>query len=97
MNKQETHEAILVMKAYCDGAEIEERFRLDRSHDDVGWRITTNPEWDLEDCNYRIKPKAREFWIAYHGAGNATAHSSHKLAEEWSLDKTEIIKVREVL
>jgi len=59
MNKQETHEAIWIMKAYCDGAEIQHggpKHWRDFSHDSI-------PAWNWVGDRYRIKPKVREFWV----------------------------------
>jgi len=54
MNKEQTSEAITVMQAYVDGAEIE-----------IGpeWATVKEPTWTWTYSEYRIKPGPREFWI----------------------------------
>lgn len=58
MNREETKQAIEVMQAYVDGAEIE--FQLS----DESWCPASTPNWDHDTTEYRIKPSPREFWIA---------------------------------
>ncbi len=55
MNKQETHEAILVMKAYCDGAEIV----FANVGEDIWAKKTASIMWDFVHYQYRIKPEVK--------------------------------------
>ena len=55
MNIEETKQAIEVMQAYVDGAEIE---ILNNATNE--WTTIENPSWINID-GYRIKP--REFWV----------------------------------
>ena len=61
-----------VMLAYANGAEIEAEFQPDYWRTDC-WRIKTNPVWNWELWNYRVKkpaPKAvkLEAWIDLCGS-----------------------------
>jgi len=47
-----TAEKIVVMQAFEDGKEIE--YFCDESTSP--WRVTNNPEWCWDSCDYRIKP-----------------------------------------
>jgi len=62
MNKDETKEAIEVMQAYVDGAEIEFKHTDSwRTLPPFGWG------WNWVECSYRIKKAPRTFWIAGDG------------------------------
>ena len=51
MNIEQTKEAIKVMQAFVDGKEVQARHvGLER------WDTIISPKWNLEDCEYRIKP-----------------------------------------
>ncbi len=81
MNKQETAEAIIVMQAFVDGAEIESTSAREE------WHPIIESVWNWDDCEYRIKPSPREFWI------------NPERMTVWSTKGTnnDCIKVREVL
>jgi hypothetical protein len=49
MNIEETKECIRIMQAYVDGKEVESMYR-------GNWATTTNPRWNWDDTEYRIKP-----------------------------------------
>jgi hypothetical protein len=54
MNKEQTIEAIKVMQAFVDGKEVQARHvGLER------WDTIISPKWNLEDCEYQIKPTAK--------------------------------------
>ena len=89
MNKQQTHEAILIMKAYCDGAEIEFRHQ----NRTPKWFDNGSPGWDFENYEYRIKPKPREFWI---DLTDNTFIEAGKGSKYWG-EEHELIKVVEVI
>jgi len=88
MNKQQTRDAIKVMQAYVDGEEIEVRgSTVEWIAEDLG----VIP-WQWSTCEYRIKPKPREFWI------NPEADDSDAIIyEAFNPDDADYIKVREVL
>ena len=62
MNRDKTKKAIEVMQAYVDGAEIEVKYsgfsKWRKFIDDV------EPLFNWDSAEYRIKPKAREFWVS---------------------------------
>ena len=88
MNKKETAEAIKVMQAYVDGSEIELRVR----HTDESWHHC-DPVWHWQSYEYRVKSKARTFWV---NTDNGTAILSDA-GWEPTEKKISYIKVREVL
>ena len=51
-------DAIDVMTAYRDGADIE---RL--PHSEMEWHYNPDPGWNWTNAQYRIKPKPREFTL----------------------------------
>jgi hypothetical protein len=53
-----TEEKIAVMQAYVEGKEIQ---TLDRSCNE--WVTTNDPMWAWNVCDYRVKPKPREWWF----------------------------------
>ena len=51
------------IKAWADGAEIEESLFCEVAHGDYdwsAWRRSYYPEWELEEYMYRIKPQPKE-------------------------------------
>ena len=91
MNREETKNAIAVMRAWADGTEIE-----CRSHAHDGWSGIVAAKycmWDFGRQDYRIKPKEpREFEIMVMGNGKIL-----DLSEMSGGFLGEIIKVREVI
>lgn len=60
MSKHKWHKEI---KAWADGAEIEESFLVETNHgefDWCAWRSTKSPEWETVEYMYRIKPQPKE-------------------------------------
>jgi hypothetical protein len=53
MTREETAEAIKVMQAYVDGADVE------FTRNGQGWDAAANPAWDWAEFNFRIKPKPK--------------------------------------
>jgi hypothetical protein len=51
MNIEQTIECIKVMQAYVDGKEVESLY-------DGKWQTVTNPRWNWQMIDYRIKPTA---------------------------------------
>lgn len=92
MNTEETKHAIKVMQAWLDGHTIEILMYL---YGDPWWVETRTPEWNWTDCKYRIKPKAREFWLC-----NGIVFSSLKGATGYNDIQNgafEVLHVREVI
>ena len=77
MNKAETAEAIKVMQAYVDGAEIVLR---------DGNRLSelSSPTWNWAVWDYQVKPKPRTIWVNEypHPISSLKAHSSKEEADE---------------
>ena len=91
MNKEQTVEAIKVMTAYVDGAEIESNWGQNK------WCHLTDgvvPGWDWTKADYRIKPKLREFWITDPGASSDVLVAL--VNNENDKDQRNWIKVREI-
>lgn len=66
MNKAQTAEAIKVMQAYVDGAEIAFVYLNDEFNKgwNKRWRDICDPIWNWQDAEYRCKSaKPREFWL----------------------------------
>ena len=56
MNKESTKEKIEIMQAWLDGKPIE----FASFNGEVWYDLTTkNPQWDFDECQYRIKPKEK--------------------------------------
>ena len=99
MNKKETAEAIKVMTAYVDGADLE----ISKKPQDI-WVPLLDPDgphWDWSINEYRIKPKPRE-WSFYLDRYGAIV----KILDENDLimvlrgdkpDDSILVKVREVI
>jgi hypothetical protein len=47
------------IKAWADGAEIEYHFETGAGSMS-GWAIDHNPNWNDEECSFRIKPQPKE-------------------------------------
>ncbi len=96
MNREETQEAIKVMQAYVDGAEIQWQGGITKK-----WRDFEDddfPKWTWSHEAYRIKPKPREFWIKAsdlpkHGGFGVNAYVTNTQGNP----TTPFIKVREVI
>ena len=77
------------IEAFKNGAEIEARYGASE------WALDESPDW-FGDFEYRVKPKAREWWITMDHAGNITVIDDTKpkwpIAAGWQR-----VLVREVL
>jgi len=60
-----TQEMIEVMQAHIRGEQIEIRGLADGSQ----WSERNTPRWNWEVCDYRVKPKPREFILAQYTDG----------------------------
>ena len=58
------HKHAELIKAWADGAEIEQR-----NYDDYGgyfdWFFTTSPNWNNQDSEFRIKPEPKPDVVRY--------------------------------
>ena len=62
------------IKAWADGAEIEESLLCEVNHGEFDWsewRVTTDPTWETIEYMYRIKPQPKEpqYLYVYKGQG----------------------------
>ena len=100
MTRDEAKKLLPIIQAYADGAEIEAR-----AEPKFTWVRFTDVMTFYADIEYRIKPKAREFWLSlcfYDDDGKAiyTGYDDLSKLHQWRdrhLVKTEIMHVREVL
>ena len=56
MKQHKWHKEI---KAWADGAEIEIKY-TSGAGSKSGWMTESNPSWDFDECEYRIKPTPKE-------------------------------------
>ena len=56
MKQHKWHKEI---KAWADGAEIEIKY-TSGAGSKSGWMTESNPSWDFDECEYRIKPQPKE-------------------------------------
>jgi len=89
MNREETKKAIEVMQAYVDGADIEHEW------DKCSWHSCGEPDWNFETCDYRIKPKPREWWIRVRKSNNEVMSFSQIKCDDVGTYKS--VKVREII
>ena len=68
MTKEQTKQAIKVMKAWVDGENIQARAIGEKEWDeyDSGW----NPNWNWLGREYRVKPKPMEIQVWVDDGGN---------------------------
>ena len=88
MKREDIIEAIALLQGALDGGEIQEKSRR------KAWREPTYDSIVIgdPDYKYRIKPKAREFWLNPNAQSPDTA-----FYENFDPDDADFIKVREVL
>lgn len=57
------------------------------------------PNWNFAQCDYRVKPELREWWInIYPGCGIGVLHDTQADADAYSKpERLECIHIREVL
>lgn len=66
-------ENIAVLQAAKDGKRIQERSRICRTCQSLPpWNDKSNPTWNFEDFDYRVKPEPRTFYAAELESGVAT-------------------------
>ena len=89
MNREETKKAIEVMQAWLDVKPLQVK-GISGWHD---VESTWSPPKTLT-CEYRIKPKPREFWVSISKTGNMEVTTRSEYI--WDASTTESIKVREI-
>ena len=93
MNMEETIEAIKVMQAFVDGETITAiRPHEDRSNE-VEW-----PIWNWQHCEYEVKPKPREAWVAFKQRADFSdpIHCISIDRPDWKLTQYDYVLMREV-
>ncbi len=87
-----TQDKIDIMQAAFDGADLETDFKKQGNW--LDWGLSTLPDWNWNDHNYRIKPKAARCWVNIYstGIGGATWRT-----EIEALDAAEGVQDRTVL
>lgn len=65
-----TAEKIAVMQAHLDGKTIQYRSKTSAGN----WFSHPNPEWNWEDCEYRVKTEPRVIWVNEYSDGLNTWH-----------------------
>ena len=81
-----TAEKIEVMQAFERGEEIQVECGN-------SWARVSDPKWNWDAFDYRIKPKAREFWITPH---EPSPNVAARLAIDHDPGQPGYIHVREV-
>jgi hypothetical protein len=62
------------MQAHLYGKKIQYRSKTNAGK----WIDHPNPEWNWEDCEYRIKRKPRTIWVNEYPAGLSDSHYNSK-------------------
>ena len=95
MNREETRKAAETMLAFADGAVIKAKPK-----GFCNWVADISPQWNWQECDYRTKPKPREWWVCWNGKtpeSNATRHFPFPKYSEDTVDNWDnYIKVREI-
>ena len=100
MNRDRAKELLPVIEAFANGEEIE--FQM-VGHGNDEWQPLISDDWNLQHGtvthHYRIKPKAREWWVAWDGECEGQMYAfpypeySEHCVDHWE----NYVKVREVL
>ena len=91
--RETTENAIAVMRHFISGAEVQVKYKDPGCDDPVGWMDAVCPVWDWFECEYRIKPKPREFWLYRDDSDDDYGASYLEPVLEWR----EKLKVREIV
>lgn len=95
MNKAQTKHAVEVMQAYIDGKPIE-RQRMLPSEPWCAINKNSEPSWDWEKFNYRVKPEPRTFKVWISETSIYAYHESHVI-KSWQSSGWKLIEVVEKL
>ena len=95
-DKQETERRIEVMQAFVDDENIEVRRKTEMA---VWYSVGGDPSWNWSACDFRVKPKPREFWINIYPQQRYSfaTYNTKKEADAYALQRSVCIKVREVV
>lgn len=97
-----TAEKIKVMQAFENGECIQQKFK---SESDICWRgdwcksSDSEPNWDWQALDYRVKPKPREIWVNEYEDGRHLAYNTKLDARDFVREDDVIrksVKYREV-
>lgn len=87
-------EMIVVLTAAKEGKKIQYKNRCG----DGRWKSAGHPMWQFTDCEYRVAPEPREWWINVYPASTCNAYRSQDLADSHQFSgRIECIHVHEVL
>lgn len=89
MTREQLNKHWKEIEAFKNGAEIEARYGAGE------WALEEIPDW-FGDFEYRVKPKAREWWITLYSDGTprslTNTEPKRKDVKGW-----ELVRVREVM
>jgi hypothetical protein len=63
------HKHAEIIKAWADGAEIEVRTLCTHAGNSNEWRDTTDPFWNNNNLDFRIKPELKSDPVIVHNCG----------------------------
>ena len=90
MNRDRTKELLPIIEAFADGSIIQAR----GVDDEDGEWVTLEDLLCLDECDYRIKPKPREWWIDLR---TNDAFCNQEYAERnLNAGRSNVVHVREV-
>lgn len=94
MTREQAKILLPVMQAWSEGKTIQ--FKTAPNADWIDWNNDLSPGYD-QDWQWRVKPAAREFWIAFGKADGLVKYiHSGILPQPNAAEDTEIIHVREI-
>ena len=91
MNREQAKELLPIIEAYSNGEEIEFR-EIGCGNKD--WRVLCD-DWNLRSGTaiheYRIKPKAREWWLCWNNDDEPTVYDYESVGWEHAVHAREIL------
>ena len=92
MNRDRARELLPIIQAYANGEEIQWHTET------TSWLACKDDEQFTYPCEYRIKPKPREFIIAWDDKfSDAAIYEEYEVGSFHAVDWKNHVKVREVL
>lgn len=89
---------IEVIQAHADGKQIECRQQGRPSwHARSSWHAVTDPIWNFEEYEYRIKPSPRTVWIRYYADGSTHTFTDLGTAQQTVFHNSVLVEFQEVL
>ena len=92
-NPPKKHKWHKEIKAWADGAEIEIKY-TSGAGSKSGWMTESNPSWDFDECEYRIKPQPKEPQYLYVYMGNFATYHVFREKKVEIADATYIGKIK---